>query len=89
MFNFGKFEKPVVRNKRTVEIENSMVNETWSAFHSIGVPVTYFEYVEESDGAGGIADRIMYRVSLDASQDEWDRLNRKLGALGIVEASEK
>lgn len=89
MFNFGKFEKPVVRNKRTVEIENSMVNETWSAFHSIGVPVTYFEYVEESDGAGGTADRIMYRVSLDASQDEWDRLNRKLGALGIVEASEK
>lgn len=89
MFNFGKFEKPVVRAKRTVEIEDSMVNETWNAFHSIGVPVSYFQYVEESDGAGGLADTIMYRVTLEASQDEWDRLNRKLGALGIVEAPGK
>lgn len=89
MFKFGKFEKPVVRTKRTVEIEDSMVNETWNAFHSIGVPVTYFEYVEETDGAGGAADTIMYRVSLEASQEEWDKLNRKLGALGIIEAPEK
>lgn len=89
MFKFGKFEKPVVRTKRTVEIEDSMVNETWNAFHSIGVPVTYFEYVEETDGAGGVADTIMYRVSLEASQEEWDKLNRHLGALGIIEAPEK
>ena len=89
MFKFGKIEKPVIRNKRTVEIEDSMVTETWDAIHSIGVPVTYFQYVEESDDTDGSADRIMYRITLDASQNEWDRLNRKLGALGIVEAPEK
>lgn len=84
MFGFGKMiEKPVIRTKRTVEIEDSMVNETWSAFHGIGQPVTYFEYVEEPDGG---SKRFMYRVTLEATQDEWDRLNRRLGALGISEA---
>lgn len=83
MFGFGKMiEKPVIRTRRTVVIEDSMVNETWTAFHGIGQPVTYFEYVEEPDQG---AKRFMYRVTLEATQDEWDRLNRRLGALGISE----
>lgn len=81
---FGiKVKKPVVLRK-THEfpmLEKDLTKEVWMALHSVGTPVTFEQDVTENDGV----KEICYNVSIPASQDEWDKLNRRLGKLGVDE----
>lgn len=53
--------------------------DTQKVLFSAGVPISVHQYVAEKGGA----KEIMYRVEILLGQSEWDKMNRKLGSLGI------
>lgn len=63
--------------------EKDLSKEVWMELHRFGAPVTFKEDVRESKGEKWIE----YEISIPLTQDEWDRLNRRLGKLGIDEYS--
>jgi len=53
--------------------------DTQKVLFSAGVPISVHQYVAEKGGA----KEIMYHIEILLGQTEWDKLNRKLGSLGI------
>lgn len=86
MFVDKFFKKPIERKIHTFPLlEKDLTKEVWMALHSVGTPVTFEQDVLEHDGV----KEISYDVSVLTTQDEWDRMNRRLGKLGIDEIQTK
>lgn len=82
MFDFKITKKPEKRVIHEIPIlEKDLTKDVWMALFSVGTPVTFRQDVTETNGA----KEIMYYVEALVNQSEWDKLNRKLGALGIDE----
>lgn len=79
-----KIEKPVIRKKKIHRfslLETDVLNkEVWLTLFGAGVPVTFFQDVMERQPG---AKEIIYRINLLLTDEQWDVMNRKFGALGI------
>ena len=81
MLNFiPKFKKPVKRTSHKFDLPKAKVDQkVWDALHRFGTYVTTKEYLEEDEEAS----EFWYEIHVEASSEEWDSLNRSLGAMGI------
>ena len=87
MINLIKAHSKKNNKKETHEIpifEKDLNKEVWMALFDFGVPVTFEEDVKKHDDT----KEIIYNVRITLTRKEWDKLNRRLGALGINEMTD-
>ncbi len=76
--------KKIFKDKKEVHAIE-LVHEQWidldtqKVLFSAGVPIKVHQYIAEHGGS----KEIMYRIEILLAQTEWDKMNRKLGSLGI------
>ena len=69
-------KRKVKRKIHSFELPKNLVDQkVLDVLHFYGTPVTTREFEKD--------DELLYEIKVLAADEEWDSINRKLGALGI------